>query len=223
MLRRRVKLLLDSAQLQRNLELANEQLQALANTDSLTGLFNRRAFDEMLDQEWERSLQKSQSLTLMLCDVDYFKRFNDTYGHPAGDRCLQQVGQAIRQSIRWPVDIGARYGGEEFAVVLPNSDINVGIEVSQRIQNNLHEFKIRHEASLVANQQHVTLSGAVVSVCPHLSAITPQQLINLVDNGLYQAKARGRNQIVTLGDTEQMPESTSISAILARRATPPFV
>jgi diguanylate cyclase (GGDEF)-like protein len=192
---RRVKLLLDMTQLHRKLQKANDELRKIALMDALTGLFNRRSLDDMLAREWHRCIRNEEPLSLIMCDVDCFKPFNDTYGHPAGDRCLQQVGQVIRSSIRWTVDIGARYGGEEFAIVLPNTILTEAVTVAERIRTGVQELQIPHKGTLVKDEIYVTLSLGVNTSYP-LASCSIDSFIQEADRKLYQAKDRGRNRVV---------------------------
>ncbi|MGB3190289.1 MAG: diguanylate cyclase [Limnoraphis sp.] len=181
---------IQQSQLYEKLQKANEQLHYLANHDQLTQIPNRRYFDEYLEQEWKRSVREQTQLILILCDLDYFKQYNDTYGHPTGDQCLLKVAQILNQVIQRPADFIARYGGEEFAIILPNTDVEGGIHVIKNIQNKLYTLNIPHTNSLVDNQ--VTLSFGLASTYPNLQS-SVQALINRADQALYQTKQRGRN------------------------------
>jgi diguanylate cyclase (GGDEF)-like protein len=172
------------------LQQANLELQRVANTDSLTQIANRRCFDELLEQEWQRLRRDQQPLSLVLCDIDYFKNYNDCYGHPAGDACLQQVAQIISQSINRPADMVARYGGEEFAIILPNTDQDGAVKIVETVRVALQSLQIPHAASAVAT--HITLSAGIACLVPALNS-SCQQLIAAADTALYQAKAAGRN------------------------------
>lgn len=201
-LRRRVQLLLQMTQLHHQLiatnnqlEAANQELKSIAYIDDLTNLFNRRSLDNALDREWARCSKSGESLSIIMCDVDCFKRFNDTYGHPAGDRCLQQVGQVIRSSIRWPVDIGARYGGEEFTIVLTNTPLLEAVRVAERIRAEVMSLKIPHKTSQVQNSPFVTLSLGV-SCTQGKTYLSLEDFIQDADRKLYKAKVNGRNQVV---------------------------
>lgn len=190
-LRQRVKRLIHQVKLYQQLETANHQLQRLAAIDSLTQLPNRRRFDQYFQQEWQRMLREQSPLSLILCDIDCFKLYNDTYGHPAGDRCLRQVAQVIRASAKRAIDLPARYGGEEFAVVLPNTDQDGAIQVAQEIQIGVKRLGIAHAASLTAKS--VTVSLGVANTIPNV-LISPEMLIRAADQALYQAKAEGRDR-----------------------------
>ncbi len=185
------------SELHQQLQLANQQLNDLANTDCLTQLANRRHFDHYIHEEWKRLKREKLPLSLILCDIDYFKKYNDFYGHPEGDVCLQRVTQAISDSVKRPCDLVARYGGEEFAVLLPNTDGDGAIQVAKRIQKNIAELKIPHLKSDF--NQYVTLSLGITSLIPSLD-ITPDQFIKMADQALYDAKENGRNQYAICTD-----------------------
>ncbi|MBW4545139.1 MAG: diguanylate cyclase [Symplocastrum torsivum CPER-KK1] len=172
------------------LEEANHELQRLASVDGLTQVANRRRFDEYLKAEWHEKAQLQKPLSLILCDLDYFKVYNDTYGHLAGDFCLQQVARTLRQALKRPADLVARYGGEEFTVILPNMDTKDALLVAEAIRANVRRLAISHAKSPVS--QYVTLSLGVASIVPSLEE-TPAQLIVAADKALYQAKAEGRD------------------------------
>jgi diguanylate cyclase (GGDEF)-like protein len=156
----------------------------------LTQLANRRRFDEYFNKEWRRLAREQAPLSLILCDIDCFKLYNDTYGHPAGDICLQQVAGAIRGAVRRPADLVARYGGEEFAVILPNTTTAGALRVAQTIRDRLRQLKIPHVGSLVS--QYVTLSMGFASLIPTPDTF-PTELISAADEALYHAKAAGRD------------------------------
>ncbi len=173
----------------KNLEL---KLDILASTDSLTGVANRRTFDHILDQEWKRSYREKYPLSLILADIDYFKLYNDYYGHQKGDDCLIKVAQTIRNSLQRPADLVARYGGEEFVIILPNTDLEGGLNVAENIRNNLEQMKLDHVKSKVHN--YVTLSLGIASIIP-TQELSIYHLIKIVDQALYKAKQNGRNQV----------------------------
>jgi diguanylate cyclase (GGDEF)-like protein len=182
------------AAIEHQLHNANHQLQELAYRDGLTQIANRRRFDEVLHQEWSRLQRDRQPLALILCDVDYFKPYNDSYGHQEGDDCLRAVAAAIASSVRRPSDLATRYGGEEFAVILPNTDRLGAIAVANRIRALLHSLEIPHRASLVS--PHVTLSFGIASQIP-IDSATPEELLERADKALYEAKRDGRDRIGT--------------------------
>ena len=164
----------------------------LALTDGLTQVANRRCFDDRLQIEWQRSLRQQEPLALILLDIDYFKHYNDHYGHQMGDDCLCQIAQTATQHMKRPTDLFARYGGEEFVVLLPNTDLEGAITVAKSIQSAIQRLGIPHQTSRVSQQ--VTVSMGIASVLPS-AKLSPDDLITLADKHLYQAKERGRNQI----------------------------
>lgn len=192
-LRQRVRRLIQELQLSQQLEQANKELQRLAFLDSLTQLANRRRFDTYLSQEWKRMTRDKTPLSLILCDIDFFKAYNDTYGHQAGDHCLQQVARAISLAVKRPADLVARYGGEEFIVVLPNTEGEGALQVANEIQTNLRASEIIHPNSQAS--QYVTLSFGVASAIPSQDA-SPEMLIAAADKALYQAKSEGHNRVI---------------------------
>ncbi len=175
------------------LKAANLNLERLATLDSLTGVPNRRKFDGHLSLEWRRMAREQLPLSLILCDIDYFKSYNDTYGHLAGDFCLQQVAQAISRTIRRPADLLARYGGEEFAIILPNTHVEGALQVAEAMRNEVQNLKIAHAQSAV--HKYVTISAGVVSLVPQYK-VDPSTLITVADKALYQAKEQGRNRSI---------------------------
>jgi diguanylate cyclase (GGDEF)-like protein len=196
-LRQRVRQLLQQARLYQQLEATNHELQRLAASDGLTHVANRRRFDEYLHQEWQHLLREQLPLSLILCDIDCFKLYNDTYGHQAGDVCLQQVAQVIQVAVKRSIDLPARYGGEEFAVILPNTDSEGAIQVVQAILAGVREAEIVHATSRVCST--VTVSLGISSTVPSLTT-SPEQLIRAADRALYQAKAEGRDRYCFLSE-----------------------
>lgn len=176
------------------LQQANLELQRLAIIDDLTQVSNRRHFYKYLTQEWRRLMREQADLSLLLCDVDHFKPYNDAYGHQAGDRCLQQVAQALQEVIHRPSDLVARYGGEEFAVILPYTGAEAAVYLAHMMQTNLHRFQLVHPDSSVG--QFVTLSIGVASTVPR-SDRSLEQLIGIADQALYAAKEQGRNCVIS--------------------------
>lgn len=191
-LRQRLRRLLQQAQVYKQLEAANQALQQMANVDALTNLANRRRFDDYLKAQWINLAQDKLPLSLILCDIDFFKFYNDQYGHPAGDVCLQNVGAVLSRKAQKTQDLVARYGGEEFAVIMPNTEASGAIHVATAIQEGVRELEIDHRGSAVS--QHVTLSMGVATIVPTWDVL-PIDLIVAADKALYQAKAQGRDQI----------------------------
>ncbi|WP_372368285.1 diguanylate cyclase domain-containing protein [Candidatus Uabimicrobium sp. HlEnr_7] len=167
-------------------------LQAQANIDGLTGIANRRLFDHYIQQEWQQCYRKSESMSLILCDVDYFKLYNDHYGHQKGDECLKKIAKEIEKSVCRPRDLAARYGGEEFVIVLPTTNSMNALQVANAIKKNIQRLQIRHEISPTSN--YVTISMGVTTVTP-AQQHGYQELIASADQALYKAKKRGRNTI----------------------------
>jgi diguanylate cyclase (GGDEF)-like protein/PAS domain S-box-containing protein len=184
---------IQQGELRAQLETANQQLRQLANQDGLTELANRYRFDEYLQQEWKRMARDSHPLSLLLLDVDFFKNYNDTYGHLQGDACLKKVAQIIKKNVNRPGDLVARYGGEEFAVILTNTPLRGAIKVAEKIQQSLKEVGLEHKASLVS--PFVTFSCGVSSLVPDYHQ-SPESLIQAADQALYHAKESGRNRII---------------------------
>lgn len=167
-----------------------QQLQHLATIDGLTQIPNRRRFEEYFQQTWDQMVQIQAPLSVILCDIDFFKLYNDNYGHLAGDDCLRQVADAINKAGYRPDDLVARYGGEEFVVLLPNTSTLGAMQVGERIRAEVKALKIVHEKSLVS--QYVTLSLGIATIMPTANCV-PATLIAAADEALYQAKAQGRD------------------------------
>lgn len=181
--------------LQAELEEKNRQLQLLSSLDGLTGIPNRRHFDEMLDLEWTRLAREKMPLSLIILDVDHFKRYNDHYGHLEGDRCLKRVAGTLDSLLKRPADIVARYGGEEFAAILPGTDMIGAQHVAENIRRAMVEMRIEHSDSPAHSV--VTVSLGVSAVIPG-PGCSPADLIQAADKALYQAKESGRNRWVAL-------------------------
>lgn len=180
------------ATINRQLEEANQRLQHLSSIDGLTGIANRRQFDEALENEWRRAFRNDTSLALVILDLDEFKRFNDTYGHQRGDECLRQVASTLRGSLRRAGDLVARYGGEEFVTILPDCDIPGALRYAESVRAAVQELAIPHKSSPVA--RIVTLSAGVSAAFPRRGAY-PDELIARADQALYLAKGSGKNRV----------------------------
>lgn len=182
---------------QRKLEALNHQLQRLAASDGLLGIANRREFERVLEREWQRACRSGEPLGLLMADVDYFKLYNDTYGHLDGDECLKQVARVLEDAAQRPTDLVARYGGEEMVLLLPGTDLEGALHVAGRIQALLARQAIPFPESSAAD--HVTVSIGAASTRPTHS-ITPDTLVEQADQALYRAKENGRNTAVPAGD-----------------------
>lgn len=174
------------------IELQTKKLKTLSTEDGLTGLANRRCFDEYLALEWTRMRRERRPVSLILCDVDFFKLFNDTYGHQAGDGCLRNVARALSGQVRRQADLAARYGGEEFAVITPGTDMNGAAQVADSIRMAVRQLRISHSQSSV--DKNVSISAGISSLIPSIED-SPEKLIELADKALYEAKKQGRNRI----------------------------
>ncbi len=172
----------------------NRRLTEMANIDGLTRIANRRYLDEILLKEWGRQQRNGTPLSLILLDIDFFKRYNDRYGHSAGDECLVKVAAALKSSLCRSADLAARYGGEEFALLLPEIPIDGAVTVAKRIAEAIHDLQIPHQDSEASD--FVTVSQGVASILPSAET-SPLDLINMADKALYQVKEQGRNSFST--------------------------
>ncbi len=187
-------------QVTRQLKRVNEELQRLSILDELTGIANRRFFNILITQEWGRAIRSGQPLSLLLIDIDYFKAYNDFYGHPQGDRCLQQVAASLNVLARRPGDCVARYGGEEFVFLLADTGLTGAAVVAETLRENIEALHLEHAASPVNDR--VTISVGVASVIPERDR-SLDELLSSADQAVYQAKRTGRNCIkVFQGSTE---------------------
>lgn len=192
------ELLVLKAQLEdtnQQLEEANQQLEELSRTDSLTGLANRRQFKEVLAAEWRRALRNDQSLALIMGDIDAFKSFNDTYGHLAGDECLQKIALALHSPLMRSSDLAARFGGEEFVILLPGTDLEGGAFIAEAIRRDVENLAITHAASDTGGL--VTMSFGVTAVKPSVELVD-LNLVCTADKALYMAKKEGKNRCVAV-------------------------
>jgi len=178
---------------QQKLAAANVELQKLAALDPLTGIANRRRFDETLVLEWQRGQRDKTPLSLLMVDVDHFKHYNDSYGHPAGDLALKKVAAVLTENLKRPADLVTRYGGEEFAIILPETDSAGGMSVAKDCLRHLENLGI--ENTKAAPNGLLTMSIGVHTVVPH-KPLTWQELVAAADRALYAAKAEGRNRVI---------------------------
>ncbi len=170
------------------------QVHQQATLDGLTGLANRRHFNHVLQQQWQQQGKKRQYLSLVLCDIDFFKQYNDTYGHLQGDECLRQVAKLLQQVARRDRDLVARYGGEEFALILPRTNLPGCNKLIHQLQKNYLAAKIPHQGSAVSPYLTLSMGSATIIPTPHSS---PEKLIKMADSALYEAKHLGRNRHVS--------------------------
>jgi diguanylate cyclase (GGDEF)-like protein len=173
------------------LKLKNEILTELVSLDGLTNIFNRRKFDEALVQEWKRAHRAATSLSLLLIDVDHFKRFNDTYGHAAGDACLRRIARAFKGCLKRPGDFLARYGGEEFIMLLPITTAQGAANLAETVRNRVQGLGIPHAQTTPAGCVTVSVGGA--AALPGQTCHDPEQFLQTADRMLYAAKEAGRN------------------------------
>jgi diguanylate cyclase (GGDEF)-like protein len=174
------------------LSLANERLKEQSHVDALTGLLNRRAFDEKLALEMAAVAREKSPLTLMLCDVDHFKLYNDTLGHLQGDACLQRVSALLRSACRRPRDAAARYGGEEFALIMPGTPKSGALMFARALVKAMAAAGLPHPQSPAG--PYVSMSGGIVTLEPDAASMTPAEFIATADEALYAAKHGGRNR-----------------------------
>ena len=173
------------------LEKANKQLQKLALVDELTQITNRRGFEQYFNQEYRRMKRNKKPLSLIIADVDYFKNYNDRYGHKAGDHCLKQIAQTINSSLKRAGDLVCRYGGEEFAIILPDTDSYGAVHLAETIREQIQQLNIIHESSPVSSA--ISLSLGIATTMAN-TASPPNTMIEAADSALYQAKQQGRDR-----------------------------
>ncbi|MBF0316632.1 MAG: GGDEF domain-containing protein [Nitrospirae bacterium] len=195
--------------LQRDLNVATDKLSILCTVDQLTNVANRRCLEETYNTEWKRSLRNGTPLTLIIMDIDFFKQYNDSYGHTKGDICLQRVAQTIKQTLKRPQDLLARYGGEEFVVVLPETNEAGALSVAEGIRVAIEAQSIPHRMSKVSS--YVTIS---IGVCVMTANLVDNKDVHLfrADQALYKAKESGRNRVVMWEEVEELPERPSTDA-----------
>lgn len=186
----------EQKELEYRLKTANGILESLSYLDSLTGIANRRRFDEILDSEWKRAQRNLQPFSVILIDIDNFKAFNDHYGHQEGDVCLKEVAKTIKDTLKRPADFVARYGGEEFIVILPETNIAGAGAIAEQIRKNVEKLEITHQFSVT--DPFVTISLGVATVIPE-DNISKYDVIELADKALYKAKKAGKNRVAIVG------------------------
>lgn len=177
--------------MERQIRHAHQTMRDMALTDALTGLGNRRRLDNSLADEIRLARRQGSALSMIMLDVDHFKRYNDQYGHAAGDDCLSVVGQAIHQAVKRPGDLAVRYGGEEFTVLLPNTDSAGAIQVTEDILQSIPALKMEHAGHPLGN---VTASAGITTRHPVDDTVTSASLLKAADTCLYEAKQQGRNR-----------------------------
>lgn len=175
------------------LQRLNQSLVQLSERDSLTNLYNRRTFDERAESAWKQAARQNEALAVLIMDIDYFKAYNDTYGHMAGDECITRVAQTIRDSLSRPGDLVARYGGEEFIALLADTHDDGAYHVAERIRRNVAALNIRHRESPTAAYITLSIGGAVIN---HTVGTELRDQINAADKALYAAKQQGRNRVM---------------------------
>lgn len=178
---------------EKRLRQANVELQRLSHLDAMTGIGNRRYFDLNYRRYWQESIAAETPLSLIMVDIDFFKNYNDHYGHPAGDACIRRVAEALQGHVLREGDLVARYGGEEFAILLPDTNLERASAIAERVRVAIESLEIGHQQSHVA--EHVTISLGICSVVP-CAKQTPQQLLKGADRALYLSKQQGRNRVV---------------------------
>ena len=166
-------------------------VEALASVDGLTGIANRRRFDEVLESEWRRAQRDRTPCSLLFMDADHFKNFNDIYGHIPGDRCLRQIAEVTAQTLHRPADLVARYGGEEFAVILPDTNCEGAIAIAEQIRFTVEQLRIPHSGN---THEIVTVSIGCATQIPEVNSEL-SELLKAADSALYVAKSLGRNRV----------------------------
>lgn len=189
------------AQMREALEEANQKLKRLSEIDGLTGIANRRRFDDYFAREYRRAIRDKSELSLLLIDVDHFKLYNDYYGHQVGDDCLQQIADVLDNLLKRPADLAARYGGEEFVVILPNTPQIGAAHIAEQIRSAIEKLDIRHSKSLTGSVVTVSI-GYTTSSSEWLDECAPEEFIGYADRALYKAKDNGRNRTQSWDELE---------------------
>jgi diguanylate cyclase (GGDEF)-like protein len=186
----------------------NDELQILATEDGLTGLANRRHFNQALIKSFGQARASRTTIALLLLDIDHFKKYNDTYGHPAGDECLRRVATLVRNAVGRPTDLAARYGGEEMAVILPATELKGALQLAEAIRNSVEQANIESHS---VERGRVTVSIGVAGYIPSLSSQGHDELVLLADKALYEAKKTGRNVVVAYSADSYQTEVTLLN------------
>lgn len=184
--------------LTRKLDTANQELKRLTSLDGLTGIANRRHFDEVLEREWLRAMRQGQELSILMCDIDFFKQYNDHFGHQSGDECLRLIAQTLASSIERGGDLLARYGGEEFVAVLPGTSLIGASFVAAQMRKAVNKLAIPHPKSQYG---HVTASFGIASAVA-MPETNPQDIVGAADRALYKAKNGGRNRVFQISSLD---------------------
>jgi len=187
--------IMHSTLLREKLEQANKEAEEMARLDGLTGIPNRRCMDEYLTNEWQRALREKTEISVVLLDIDFFKVFNDTYGHQSGDDALARVARCLKKQIHRPADMVARYGGEEFLIILPDTPVQGAFSLAEKMCQHIHELEIPNSSSNIS--PYLTISCGVSSIIPEES-IPLDRVIHFADKALYQAKHKGRNRVTIM-------------------------
>lgn len=185
-------------EMNKKLQQSNERLLRMANVDGLTNLANRRYFDGFLIKEWRRALRLSHSIALIMLDIDYFKAYNDTYGHLEGDETLKKVAHSLQLPLKRPLDLAARYGGEEFVVLLPDTDMEGAVNVAKLIHAQMNALRIPHTSS--QTKEYVTISMGLAACLPTLGT-SAETLVDFADKALYKSKTKGRDMFTCYTET----------------------
>ncbi|HEX5126140.1 MAG TPA: diguanylate cyclase [Rhodocyclaceae bacterium] len=191
--------------LTRRLDETNRELTRLSSVDGLTGIANRRQFDDFLLREWGRGARYGTSISLLMCDIDYFKQYNDLYGHQEGDECLKTVARTLECQVLRPTDLVARYGGEEFAVILPDTTLEGAMQIAEKMRAAVIALDLQHAGSGILGQ--VSMSFGVTHQMPRRDGQGVNELLRAADTALYEAKGNGRNRVecVELADAATDP------------------
>ncbi len=196
---------------------AYEEIKRQAAIDALTGIPNRRRFSERILAECKRSYRAQSPVSIIMCDVDNFKSYNDTYGHEEGDECLRKIAQSIQKSMRRPGDFCARYGGEEFVAILSDTPENGALVVAEQIRKNVLQLDIKHEKSAPLSRVSISL-GVATSVSDR--SMSCQELVKHADTALYRAKENGRNRVGIFDHSKVIEEQSSVASIDRRSVQP---